>query len=161
MKIVREKLFESYTSDQLNKRIGDKKIYANIEMIIIVENKKIVGVLTLVDDKVAKVAGEKGIGTLLYYAALALKNGIRPNKDNVTDDASKVWEHKLKNFPNKRLKDYKHEKDFLNYKYFPPSKEFVSFFKERAQELERGGKIEDAGWKYVEKKMTDIYGKAE
>ena len=159
-KIVREKIYENY-ADQLNERLGDKSIYANVEMIMIVGNKKILGVLTLVDDKVAKVAAEKGIGTLLYYTALALKNGIRPNADNVTDDASKVWEYKFNNFPKNRLKDYKHEKDFLNYKYLPPNKEFVSFFKERAHELKRNGKLEDAGWKYVEKSMTKIYGKAE
>ena len=155
---VRERLFESYTSDRLNKRIGNKKIFVNKEMIVIVDDKKIVGVLTTVGDKVAKVAAEKGEGTLLYYAALALRNGIRPNDTDVTDDASKVWEYKLKSFPNKRLKDYKHDKDFLNYKYFPPSKEFVSVFKERAQEL--SDKVEQLGWKYVDKSMTGIYGKA-
>ena len=136
--------------------IGDKKIYANKEMIVIVENKKIVGVLTTVNDKIAKVAGEKGNGTLMYYAALALRNGIRPNKDNVTDAASKIWEYKFQNFPKTRLTDYDHKKEFLNYKYMPPNEEFVKTFKEKTQNL--GEKVEKLGWTYVEKKMKEIYG---
>lgn len=146
---------------KLSDRLKDKTIYANDEMIIIVGNKKILGVLTMVEDKVAKVAGEKGIGTLLYYTALALKNGIRPNAERVTDDASKVWEFKFKDFPKKRLEGYDHEKEFLNYKYMPPSEDFIAYFMNKVKPLKRNGKVEDAGWKYVEKSMSDIYGVAE
>jgi len=146
-------------ANDITKRLENKTIYVNKEMVVIVEDKKkIVGVLTLVNDKVAKVAGEKGIGTLLYYAALALKKGIRPNEDNVTDAASKIWEYKFKGFPKQRLKDYKHKKQFLNYKYLPPNQNFVNYFNKRFQTMNKN--LENLAWKYVEKSMTKIYGKA-